>query len=561
LSFQRRRNPYGVCYPDRLVSPGNDPSCNDAVWEALFATPEPPAVTRTGISYMLAGGSDESNTDPMATGPAAGEEWISTPPHLMLLTPGGFDADSFTTEHGSGYPYIMWDDTPYEHLMIPVADMPEMAMSGMESTAAEDMESLKAEVIALEFATFDHLRAHDVEAVRAETSEDFIVINADGSRGGLEDYVATVADPDLSFDEPVRSEPETIVISPDAVLVIYTLETSGTFKGEPFANHEHLSSLWQKRDGKWLNTFLQVSPVAAAQEGDADTGQAETVTTDMPTSVMLPNGFQPEGIAIGKDATAYVGSVGSGAIYKVDLATGEGSFLVEPQATQKVLGLVHDQRTDLLFVAGGAAGNGLVYDGATGEVYERVQFTTDPDAFINDVALADDAVFFTDSNLPLVYRLPLEPESHLCDLTAIQTITLTGDFEHVPGGINGNGIVASPDGTKLIVAHTDLGKLYTVDTATGVATELALDGETELYHDGLVLDGDTLYVVNYNDRVYVVELDPDWASGKLVRTITDPQLEAPATAAIYGDALYVVNARWDAEQTPETEFWLTRVTR
>ncbi len=90
---------------------------------------------------------------------------------------------------------------------------------------------------------------------------------------------------------------------------------------------------------------------------------------------------------------------------------------------------------------------------------------------------------------------------------------------------------------------------------------MALDSELQIYHDGLVLDGDTLYVVNYDDMVYVVQLDPEWTSGKLVQTLTDPKLEAPATAAIYGDMLYVVNARWDAERTPETEYWLTQVRR
>lgn len=112
-----------VCWPDRSVSPGNDPSCNDPVWEALFATAEPQPIKRAGISYMLAGGSDESNTDPMATGPTPGEDWITTPPHLMLLVPGGFDAKLFSTDPASGYPYIMWDGTPYEHLMIPVGEM------------------------------------------------------------------------------------------------------------------------------------------------------------------------------------------------------------------------------------------------------------------------------------------------------------------------------------------------------------------------------------------------------------------------------------------------------
>jgi len=112
-----------ICYPDRAVSPGNDPQCNDTISDAGFVAGATRTVPSAGLSYMLAGGSDESNTDPMATGPAAGEEWITTPPHLMYMVPGGFDTKFFTTDHMSGYPYIMWAGTDLEHIMIPVADM------------------------------------------------------------------------------------------------------------------------------------------------------------------------------------------------------------------------------------------------------------------------------------------------------------------------------------------------------------------------------------------------------------------------------------------------------
>lgn len=112
-----------VCNDDRPVSPGNDPSCNDPVWAGdAFNSGRKAEITRPGFAYMLQGGSDESNTDPMATGPAPGEEWITTPPHLMLIVPMPLDTKNFTTDHASGYPYIMWAGTPFEHLMIPVAD-------------------------------------------------------------------------------------------------------------------------------------------------------------------------------------------------------------------------------------------------------------------------------------------------------------------------------------------------------------------------------------------------------------------------------------------------------
>jgi hypothetical protein len=235
---------------------------------------------------MLIGGSDESNTDPMATGPAPGEEWITTPPHVMLMVPGGFDAADFTTDHTSGYPYIMWDDSPVEHLMIPVADMPAgEAMPGMLSDA--EIEALKAEVIAIEFATFDHLRTHDVEAARAETAEDFISIDTTGLRTGREEWLALVADEKQTLDEPLRDNLEVLVISPEAVLVMYTLAMHGAYAGEEFSTKIYLSALWQKRDGIWQSTFLQTSPIA----------------TDSAAAEQIANAESAAPPAIAKDAT------------------------------------------------------------------------------------------------------------------------------------------------------------------------------------------------------------------------------------------------------------------
>jgi hypothetical protein len=40
----------------------------------------------------------------------------------MVVVPGELDPTLFTTDHTSGLPYIMWAGTPYEHIMMPVAD-------------------------------------------------------------------------------------------------------------------------------------------------------------------------------------------------------------------------------------------------------------------------------------------------------------------------------------------------------------------------------------------------------------------------------------------------------
>jgi hypothetical protein len=113
------------CLPDALGTPGPDPWCFDQTWldwAYAFMAKKAPHTTVVGLAYMLQGGSDASNTDPFATAPAAGNEWMASPPHVMLLLPGKIDRSVFTTDYQTGGPWIMWAGTPYEHIMMPVAD-------------------------------------------------------------------------------------------------------------------------------------------------------------------------------------------------------------------------------------------------------------------------------------------------------------------------------------------------------------------------------------------------------------------------------------------------------
>ncbi len=113
------------CFPDAPGTPSVDPMCLDKTWmgwlAALVAQKDPDTKV-PGLAYMLQGGSDASNTDPFATAPAAGDEWVSSPPHVMVLLPGALDQSVFSTDHAAGGPFIMWAGTPYEHIMMPVSD-------------------------------------------------------------------------------------------------------------------------------------------------------------------------------------------------------------------------------------------------------------------------------------------------------------------------------------------------------------------------------------------------------------------------------------------------------
>jgi sugar lactone lactonase YvrE len=266
-----------------------------------------------------------------------------------------------------------------------------------------------------------------------------------------------------------------------------------------------------------------------------------------PAVIALPTGFQPEGIAVGEGHTFYVGSIPTGAIFRGDLRTGSGSELVPAQAGRNAIGLSTDER-GRIFVAGGPTGQGYVYDAQTGASLASFQLAIGSGpTFVNDVVVTTDAAWFTDSFRPALYRLGIAPDGTLGGVT---TVPLSGDFTFLPGAFNANGIDATPNGETLVVVHSTLGKLYTVDPATGAANEIELTGGNVAFGDGILLDGKTLYIVqNQLNRVAVVALSPDLGSGAITGHLTSPPanpglLQVPTTIAEFGDRLYAVNAKF-----------------
>jgi sugar lactone lactonase YvrE len=280
-----------------------------------------------------------------------------------------------------------------------------------------------------------------------------------------------------------------------------------------------------------------------------------------PEVIPLPDGFQPEGIASGKGTTFYVGSIPTGAVYRGDLRTGEGAVLVPAQDDRAAIGLKYDERTGLLFVAGGLTGFAYVYDGETGANVAEI-FLSDEPRFINDVVITRDAAYFTNSQQPSLYRVPLENNGDLPDSPTVDEIPLTGDYVFTPNAFNANGIAATPNGKTLIIVNSVDGVLYNVDPDTGVATRIDLGGESVLNGDGILLQGKTLYVVqNFMNQIAVVKLNPKLTEGTVVETITSPFFRVPTTIARFGSSLYAVNARFGTPPTPDTEYEVVRVPR
>jgi sugar lactone lactonase YvrE len=277
-----------------------------------------------------------------------------------------------------------------------------------------------------------------------------------------------------------------------------------------------------------------------------------------PDQLDLPAGFQPEGITIGPGATAYLGSLADGDIYAVDLRTGERTLVSEGPGSPSV-GLKIDNQ-GRLFVAGGPSGTGRVIDVETGDLIQEYTFASGQ-TFINDVVLTRDFAWFTDSMQAQLYGVPLGPGGSPGDPADVVTLPLAGDWMQAEG-FNANGIAETPDRKALLVVQSNTGFLFRVDPETGVATRVDLGDTLVTGGDGLLVRGNTLYVVQGRlNQVSVISLDADGTSGVLVDTLTSMNFDVPTTVAAFGNSLYLPNARFTTSPEPDTAYWITRIDR
>jgi hypothetical protein len=231
----------------------------------------------------------------------------------------------------------------------------------------------------------------------------------------------------------------------------------------------------------------------------------------------------------------------------VDLRTGQVTPLVDndPAEGRVSVGLAVER--GMLIVAGGPTGRAFFYDARSGAALADLELT-DPTTgtFVNDVVVAGDAAWFTDSVQPQLYRVPLV-DGRVGDP---ETIPLSGPAGDFVAGFNLNGIEAKGD--ELIVVNSSKGELYAVGP-DGASRSIDLGGEVVTAGDGLLLVGHRLYVVrNQLNQVDVVKLSADLSSGEVTGSITSDLFDVPTTVAKHGNRLVLVNARFGLVPDPTT---------
>jgi Cu-Zn family superoxide dismutase len=304
----------------------------------------------------------------------------------------------------------------------------------------------------------------------------------------------------------------------------------------------------------------------SAPESTADS--ATPAAPAAPTTVALPEAVSfPEGIAY--DASAgvlYTASAENGAVARIDAEAGTtavvvpGGTIVPADSTVFPGPLGMTVADDRLWVAGGLTGTVTVLNTSDWSIVKQVTVPTAPKSLLNDVAIAGGAAFITDTFVPTLWRMPIQgdtigdPEPWL---------DLSGSAIEYGDGPNLNGIVATPDGESLIVVQMNVGRLFRIDVETKAIAQIDVAGADLTTGDGLALDGDILYVVRQGaGEVATVRLNQDLTGGTVVSRFSEG-LAWPATAAVVGDELVVVNTQFNTRgsepSTTRRPFTLLRI--
>jgi hypothetical protein len=189
-------------------------------------------------------------------------------------------------------------------------------------------------------------------------------------------------------------------------------------------------------------------------------------------------------------------------------------------------------------VCGFTTGYMWAYDAVTGDLVARHRVPAE-ESLLNDVCVAGDFAYVTDSSRPVLWRYPLgvekigEPEEWI-------------DLKEADSYLNG--IVAVHDGATLLVAAQGTEALWRIDIQARRAERLGV----RVGADGMAVVGEHLYTCDNVDlpdgdaAFYVSEfkMDDDAREIHLVRRWPQSKEDTPTTLAYLDGRLLVVNSQF-----------------
>ena len=298
-----------------------------------------------------------------------------------------------------------------------------------------------------------------------------------------------------------------------------------------------------------------------AADGDASPAGPDLIRIQDP-------GLHPEGVEYDEAHSRFlVSSVTSGTVTEVRDDGSHSVFVQDPDIVSSI-GIHLDQARGRLLVANsnvasfqGGDGHAMLgsYDLASGDRRFMADLGGAIDEsgahFANDVTVGPDGTaYVTDSLTPVIYAVSTDGEVSV----------LVRDGLLAEGGFL-NGIDYHPDG-YLLVAHGDAQELIKVGLgADPVVTRIVTPEPFGADGLSLMADGRLVAVVSIGEgesarsEVLFLTSDDDWATAEIVARAD--AADAATTAAIRGDAVYVIDARFGdmGASPPAPYFDISRV--
>lgn len=251
--------------------------------------------------------------------------------------------------------------------------------------------------------------------------------------------------------------------------------------------------------------------------------------------------FFPEGIAYNSQrGVFFTGSTTTGDVVQVNVQTGATSLFASgaKQGRSDCRGMKVDSK-DRLWICGGEENKIHVLDSKGMLVQSWDLKALYNSGFVNDCAVDEEYIYFTDSRVQKIYRVKtfgVQPGN------VEEWLNFTNQQIPYGAGFNANGIVLTPDGKYVIIVISNAGKLYRIDRSSKAIVEIALNTPVTA-GDGLWLSGETLFVSrNATNKIFPVKMADNYTKGTVGEGFGD-NLLFNTTIAKAGQYLLVVNSQ------------------
>ena len=139
-----------------------------------------------------------------------------------------------------------------------------LIVAGHLMLAAADATEISDEVIAAKAKIQTAYQTNDVEAVRALSTTNLVVIVPRFQNFTLEDQLKDT--PDLKIKSYKMEHQRVTPLTDTVAQLTFHLEIKGSFKGKPLTSPVRVLETWVKQDGKWRQASYQETALDEADD-------------------------------------------------------------------------------------------------------------------------------------------------------------------------------------------------------------------------------------------------------------------------------------------------------